>query len=77
MDAKQLRASRLAAGISATMLAARAQCDRARLSHIENGYVQPTGREIDHLHEVLNKLIDAKRRVAAAAVEYGWPVSAI
>ena len=39
---QKLRSARVAAEISASLLAAKAKVNRSRLSQIERGYIQPT-----------------------------------
>jgi transcriptional regulator with XRE-family HTH domain len=71
MTAKELRTKRIAAEISASVLAANARVNRSRLSSIERGYIQPTDDELQRLATTLEGLIEAKAvvdRVAASVV---------
>ena len=61
LNTKTLRSTRISAGISASLLAARAKVNRTRLSHIEHEYIHPTKEEILRLREALEQLIRARR----------------
>jgi predicted transcriptional regulator len=76
-DSLALRSKRIAAAISATMLAATARVNRSRLSHIEHGYIQPTEDEFLRLTNTLEQLISAKSAVQKAAAAVGWPLGEI
>lgn len=70
----ELRSKRVAAEIPATVLAAKARVNRARLSGIERGYVQPSQEELQRLHESLEQLIRDKAVIQRAAASVGWPL---
>jgi transcriptional regulator with XRE-family HTH domain len=72
-----LRQRRISAGISGSLLCARTGIDRSRLSHIERQSVKPSITQMEQLARALEELIEAKRKVTAAAKEYGWPVAAL
>ncbi len=67
MTSSELRSKRLAAEISATVLAANARINRSRLSNIERRYVQATNEELQHLVATLDSLIEAKSAVDRVA----------
>jgi transcriptional regulator with XRE-family HTH domain len=70
---QELRSKRIAAEISATLLATRAKVSRAHLSNIERGYAQPTTAELQQLTDALQCLIDAKAVIRETAHSVGWP----
>jgi predicted transcriptional regulator len=72
-----LRTTRVTAGISALMLSAKAGLNRSSLSLIENGHVAPSAERMAALWRALDELIASKQRMAAAAKECHWPVSAL
>ena len=74
MTGSQIRQKRLVAGIPGKLLCARANVDRARLCHIERGYIQPSQAELERLTMALDSLIDAKKLVAETAAQHGWPM---
>ena len=74
MVGRELKKKRVNADIPAALVSARAGVDRARLSAIERGYVEPTAEETARLLAALDKLIDARARVAAVAEQVGWPL---
>jgi transcriptional regulator with XRE-family HTH domain len=76
-DTKQLRSKRIAGEISGAMLCAKVGISRSRLSDIERGYASPSLQQLARIHQALDELIAAKRRLKCAAAECGWPVSAI
>jgi predicted transcriptional regulator len=76
MTARELRSKRVAAEISATILAANAKINRSRLSNIERGYIQTTEEELQQLNTVLEDLIKAKSVVDRVAASVGWPLGA-
>lgn len=77
MSGTHLKILRTSAGIAGRMLCERAKLDRSRLSHIERGYIQPSEPELARIEQALDELIAAKSRLADAARECGWPVSAL
>jgi transcriptional regulator with XRE-family HTH domain len=77
MNAQNIRTTRLAAEISASLLAANARVNRTRLSQIERGYVEPNADEIERLSHALHRLIQAKELVKRAAVTAGWPLGGL
>jgi|HubBroStandDraft_5_1064220.scaffolds.fasta_scaffold259199_2 predicted transcriptional regulator len=74
MNGQTLRQRRLAAGIAGTLLSKRARIDRARLSHIERGYVEPSSSEVERIQRAIEDLTQARALVAARAAEVGWPM---
>ena len=74
MTVKDLRSKRVAAEIPATLLAAKAQLNRSRLSNLERGYAQPTEEELQRLTSALERLIDAKASIQKTAAAVGWPL---
>ena len=75
MTGHELRLKRTQAGIPGTLLCSRAAgFDRARLSAIERGYVDPTDSDMARLTAALNALIDAHKKVAEVAAAVGWPM---
>ena len=62
MNAQKLRCARVAAEISASMLAAKARVNRTRLSHIENGYIQPNQEELERLNHALGQFVSTPNR---------------
>jgi transcriptional regulator with XRE-family HTH domain len=71
---REIRSKRVAAEISATLLAAKARVNRSRLSGIERGYIQPTQEELQRLHASLEQLICDKAVIQRAAASVGWPL---
>jgi transcriptional regulator with XRE-family HTH domain len=76
-SASKLRSKRVAAEISATLLAAKAGVNRSRLSNLERGYVQPTEEELQRLTCALEQLIDVKTAVEKMAAAVGWPLGEV
>jgi transcriptional regulator with XRE-family HTH domain len=74
MNAQTIRSTRVAAEISASLLAAKANINRTRLSQIERRYVQPKEDELLRLSRALEQLIHAKSVVRDAAASVGWPI---
>lgn len=77
MNTQTIRCTRLAAEISASLLAARARVNRTRFSQIERGYVEPTREELQRLTDALEQLIRAKAIVQDAAASVGWPLGGV
>jgi transcriptional regulator with XRE-family HTH domain len=77
MTAEQLRARRVVARITGSMVCARAGVSRGRLSEIERGHVKPPAAELQRIEQALDQLVEARDRVAAVAVECGWPAAAL
>lgn len=73
MRLHELRKRRALVGISGQVLCARAGISRSRLTEIERGYFTPREDELRRLNRALDKLIAARRRVEAVALEVGWP----
>ena len=73
MTASELRPKRIAAGIPAIRLAAKASINRSRISAIECGHVQPNQAELNRLEIALIQLIQAKSAIRKAAIAAGWP----
>lgn len=73
---QQIRATRAGAGIAAALLSTKAGIDRAKLSRIECGYIEPTSAEAARLKAALDELAAAREKVAAVAAEVGWPMPA-
>jgi transcriptional regulator with XRE-family HTH domain len=71
--AKTIRSTRVAAEISATLLASKAQINRSRYSGIECGHVQATEDELLRLAKALEELLHARAVVQQTAAEMGWP----
>jgi len=69
----RLRTTRVSAGISGAVLCARAGIGRTRLSDIERGHVVPSHETIERIETALGDLIRTKRKLAALAVQEGWP----
>jgi len=70
----ELKANRLSAGISGSLLCAKAGISRSRLSLIERGYVPPTQEELQRLTATLDQLIRDKAVIQRAAASVGWPL---
>jgi transcriptional regulator with XRE-family HTH domain len=69
-----LKAKRLAAGISGTVLCAKAGLSRSRLSLIERGYVNLSPEELARIRKALDELIQAKSVLEKVAASVGWPL---
>ena len=69
----ELRSARVAAEIPATLLAAKAEINRSRLSAIERGYIPATDDELNRLNQALEQLLKAKSVIQQAAASVGWP----
>ena len=76
-NTQEVRSKRIAAEISASLLASKAKVNRSRLSQIERGYVQPTDDESRRLATALAQLIDAKAAMQKTAAEVGWPLGEV
>lgn len=68
-----LKLKRVAAGISGSVLCAKARISRSRLSLIERGYVHPDAEEVSRLDAALDQLIEAKSVSDRVAISMGWP----
>jgi transcriptional regulator with XRE-family HTH domain len=77
MSGSEIKQRRVRAGIPGRLVCARARVDRSRLSHIEREYVVASESELAKISRALDELIQAKRKVVAAAAEAGWPISAL
>ena len=73
MTASEFRSKRIAAGIPAIRLAAKANINRSRLSNFECGHVSPSQAELHRLETALVQLIKAKSAIREAAIAAGWP----
>jgi transcriptional regulator with XRE-family HTH domain len=71
-----LRSKRIAAEISASLLAAKARVNCSRLSNLERGYARPTEEEVRRLNAALDELIQAKSVIDRVAESVGWPMGA-
>ena len=69
----QLRTKRTEAGIAGSLVCVKAGIARSRLSDIERQYVTASEAETVRICAALDELVRAKRRIAAVAVEEGWP----
>jgi transcriptional regulator with XRE-family HTH domain len=70
----ELKLKRLAAGISGSVLCAKAGISRSRLSLIERGFVCPGSDEASRINDALDQLIEAKAIIDRVASSIGWPV---
>ncbi len=70
-----LRAKRAAAGISGSVLCAKAGLSRSRLSLIERGYVKPADPERERIECALEELVRAKSVIDRVAASVGWPAA--
>lgn len=77
MSGAEIREKRRTAGIAGRLLCARTGLDRARLSHIERGYVEPSATELARIALALDDLIRAKRKLAETAAKLGLPMSGL
>jgi hypothetical protein len=73
MTIREFRAKRLAAGIPAIAIAARAKKNRSWLSGVECGHFQATAEDLELLRLTLEQLIEAKVAIQEAAAAVGWP----
>ena len=73
MRVKEFRTKRLAAGIPAIAVAARAKKNRSWLSGVECGHIQPTDDDMASLERALEQLIQAKLAIQRTASAVGWP----
>ncbi len=71
-----LKSKRLAAGISGSVLCAKAGISRSRLSLIERGYTMPPPQELERLDAALDELIKVKSVIERVAASVGWPLGA-
>lgn len=71
---KELRTKRIAGEISASLLAAKAEINRSRLSALECGHADPKEHELRILSITLDFLINARSVVQKAADSVGWPM---
>jgi transcriptional regulator with XRE-family HTH domain len=72
-----VRSKRLAAGISAEIVAIRSGIDRARVSRIERELITASPGELQRIDASLDQLIEAKRRVETYAASVGCPVAVL
>jgi transcriptional regulator with XRE-family HTH domain len=63
---KEIRSRRIAAEVSAVLLAKAASVDRCRLSFLENGHQLASADEVQRLDAALDQLIESKRRTRQA-----------
>jgi transcriptional regulator with XRE-family HTH domain len=70
-DITEFKFRRMAAGVPAIQVAARAGMDRTRLTFFENGHVEPTDADLSRLSEALGAIIEDRRRLAQLAAEAG------
>jgi hypothetical protein len=77
MTGHELKQKRIAAGIPGKLVCVRARIDRAKLSHLERGYIQTSDQELARISQVLEELIRAKQKLVAMAAECGWPTEAL
>jgi predicted transcriptional regulator len=68
-----LKLKRVTAGISGSILCAKASLSRSRLSLIERGHVNPTPEELQRINAALDQLIEAKLVIEQVAASVGWP----
>lgn len=68
-----LKAKRLKAGISGSVLCAKVGLSRSRLSLIERGFVNPAADEVARINTALDQLIQAKSVIEKVAAFMGWP----
>jgi hypothetical protein len=73
MTIREFRAKRLAAGVPAIAVAARAKKNRSWLSGVECGHFQATTEEMELLQVTLEQLIEAKLAIQKTAAAVGWP----
>jgi predicted transcriptional regulator len=71
-----LKVKRLTAGISGSVLCAKAKISRSRLSLIERGYICPDAEEVSRIGTALDQLIQAKSVIDQVAASMGWPMGA-
>jgi transcriptional regulator with XRE-family HTH domain len=71
-----LKTKRVVAGISGSVLCAKAGLSRSRLSLIERGYVNPAPEELARINTALDQLIEAKSVIERVAASVGWPTGA-
>lgn len=71
-----LKLRRLTAGISGSVLCAKAEISRSRLSLIERGYVRPGAEEAARIEDALQQLIETKSVIDRVATSMGWPTGA-
>jgi transcriptional regulator with XRE-family HTH domain len=71
-----LKAKRLAAGISGSVFCVKTGISRSRLSLIERGYTTPAPEEAARLSAALDQLIQAKSLIEQVAASVGWPMPA-
>jgi transcriptional regulator with XRE-family HTH domain len=71
-----LKLRRMAAGISGSVLCAKANISRSRLSLIEHEYISPGAEEVSRINSALDQLIQAKSVIDNVAASLGWPVGA-
>jgi hypothetical protein len=56
------------------VLASAAEISNSRLSVIERGQATPSAAEMSRISAALDRLIAARARIDAVAVEVGWPI---
>jgi transcriptional regulator with XRE-family HTH domain len=69
-----LKAKRLAAGISGSVLCVKIGLSRSRLSLIERGYLIPAPEEVARINTALDQLIRLKVVIEQLEASIGWPV---
>jgi len=68
-----LKAKRVGAGISGSVLCVKVGISRSRLSLIERGYAKPAPEEAVRISSALDQLIQAKSVIDQVAASMGWP----
>jgi hypothetical protein len=75
VNAKELRAKRIAAGVPAELVAAKTKIERGRLSRIERQIVAASPGELERIRTEIEKLATAKQQIEEYAVSVGWTAS--
>jgi len=75
MTSSELRKRRVRAGLSGSLVCARAGIVRSRLSLIENGFVVPPREELARIDAALTELIHARQELTTVAGRLGVGVS--
>jgi transcriptional regulator with XRE-family HTH domain len=75
ISAKDLRAKRIAAGLAAELVAAKARIERGRLSRIERQIIVGSPEELERIRAVIDELARAKQQIEDYAASVGWPAT--
>jgi transcriptional regulator with XRE-family HTH domain len=77
MNGSELRARRLAAGLSGALVCSRAGVARSRLSEIEHGYVKPNAEQVSRIEKAIAELTATRGKLSKVARAAGLAVGSL